>query len=199
MPDVLKLYIPVGNWLVQVLTRFCQANGVGNAEVSGIGSITNIWVLIHPDGTSKVANFNAGPSYEMTSLLGNVTLRPGMPRFDISGLATGRYPQIDESVSTLNCYSHLHVTFAEPNMSIAGGHLLDAQVSIGAAIVIRPMAGRGCVPGLRSEDIPADCVTDVDVSVPPYGVFSNWDHRFWYPCEAMGKESGMSIQKQMED
>ena len=179
-----KLYVPAGEWVVATLTEFCQARGIGNAEISGIGSITDIWVLLDPDGTPVVRNFSAGPSYEMTSLLGNVTLRQGMLMFDQAGLPKGAYPQIDTSVETYNCYAHVHVTFANPDMSISGGHLLDAQVSIGAEIVVRSMAEPACVPGLLGDQIPADCVTDAGVAVPPYGVFSNWDGRFWYPPQA---------------
>jgi predicted DNA-binding protein with PD1-like motif len=127
MSDVNKLYIPAGAWVVATLTSFCQARGIGNADIAGIGSITNVWLLLDPDGTLVVRNFSAGPSYEMTSLLGNVTLRQGMPMFDPSGLPTGAYPQIDKSVQTYNCYVHVHATFANPDMSISGGHLLDGK------------------------------------------------------------------------
>ena len=181
--NALKLYVPSGQWLVKSLTLFCQEQCVGNAEITGIGSITNIWVLLNPNGTMKVQNFKAGPSYEMTSLIGNVAIRKGLPLFDASGLASGAYPQIDTSVQTLNCFAHVHVTFANPDMSISGGHLLDAQVSIGAALIVRPMSGKDCAPGLTNAQVPSGCVTDVDIPVPPYGVFSNWDHRYWFPSK----------------
>lgn len=179
MGDVHKVYVPAGYWLVETLTAYCQSQRIGNAEIDGIGSITDVWLLLDPAGTPVVKNFSAGPSYEMTSLLGNVTLRQGMPVFDRAKLSAGAYPGFDTSEETYNCYVHSHVTFANPDMSISGGHLLDAQVSIGAEIVVRSMAG--CVPGLLADQIPADCVVNASVAVPPYGVFSNWDQRFWYP------------------
>src|SRR5207247_193680 len=111
--------IPAGEWLIAGLTSYCQIHGIGNADIVGIGSITNIWVLLDPDGTPVVRNFSAGPSYEMTSLLGNVTLRQGLPQFDPAGLPSGAYPQIDKSVQTYNSYVHAHVTFANPDMSIS--------------------------------------------------------------------------------
>lgn len=188
MSETYKFYVPAGYWLIESLTAFCQTNGIGNADIAGIGSITNIWVLLDPNGTPVVRSFSAGPSYEMTSLLGNVTLRQGMPMFDRSGLPSGAYPQIDKTVQTYNCYVHAHVTFANPDMSISGGHLLDAQVSIGAELVLRTMAGSACVPGLSGDEIPADCVTDSMVSVPPYGAFSNWSTPFWYPPPDTGKK-----------
>jgi predicted DNA-binding protein with PD1-like motif len=181
MGDVHKVYVPACCWLVETLTAYCQSQRIGNAEIVGIGSITNVWVLLDPAGTPVVKSFSAGPSYEVTSLLGNVTLRQGTPVFDRSKLPGGAYPQFDTSEQTYNCYVHSHVTFANPDMSISGGHLLDAQVSIGAEIVVRSMAGPGCVPGLLAGQIPADCVMDASVAVPPYGVFSNWDQRFWFP------------------
>lgn len=176
----LKLYVPAGGWVVKSVTEFCEQHDLGNASVSGIGSITNIWVLINPDGKLVIKNFSAGPSYEMTSLLGNVTLRQGKAQFDPAGLSTGSYPQFDDSDSTLNSYAHLHVTFANPDMSISGGHLLDAQVSIGAELIITPMASDNCVPGLDQGDIPAGCVFNEPVNVAPYGTFYNWDQRFWF-------------------
>jgi predicted DNA-binding protein with PD1-like motif len=189
MNTIHKLYIPAGQWVVESLTGFCQAHGIGNAGITGMGSITNVWVLLDPNGAMVVRNFSAGPSYEMTSLLGNVTLRQGMPRFDRTAIATGKYPQMDSTVPTYNCYAHLHVTFANPDLSISGGHLVDAQVSIGVEIVVQPMAGPACVPGLSGDRIPADCVTDNLVTIPPYGTFSNWDQRFWYPPPGLGKKS----------
>src|SRR5262245_21114198 len=102
--DAFKVYVPAGNWLVASLTNYCQSRGIGNAEVAGIGSITNVWLLVNPDGNPIVRNFAAHPSYEMTSLVGNVTLRQGMPVFDLSRLPTGAYPQFDLRVQTYNCY-----------------------------------------------------------------------------------------------
>lgn len=179
-----KLYVPAGCWLVASLTSFCQDQKIGNAAFTGIGSITNVWVLIDPNGTPVVKNFSTEPSYEMTSLLGNVTLRQGLPQFDPSGLPTGSYPQIDSTVKTFNAYVHPHVTFANPDMSISGGHLLDAQVSIGCEIVLQSMAGPHCIPGLAAGQIPPDCVTDTPVTVQKLGTFSNWAPAFWYPKPA---------------
>lgn len=188
MSDAYKVYVPAGNWLVASLTTYCQKQGLGNASVAGIGSIANVWLLVNPDGRPIVRNFSASPSYEMTSLVGNVTLRQGMPVFDPSQLPRGTYPRIDTSVPTYNCYIHAHATFANPDMSISGGHLLDAQVSIGAEVVLRAMAGPACVPGLPGGDIPPDCVANANVTVPPFGTFANWDRRFWYPPAAAGPD-----------
>jgi predicted DNA-binding protein with PD1-like motif len=176
----LKLYVPAGNWLVQTLTEYCTESGLGNAQIAAIGSIANIWVLVNPDGKPLVKNWPAGSSHEMTSLSGNVALREGQARFDRQSLPSGAYPQFDTTDPALNPYLHLHVTFAEPDMTIAGGHLLDAEVSIGAEVVLVPMATDTCAPGLVGPP-PCDCVTSVPVTVPPYGTFSNWDQRFWYP------------------
>lgn len=180
MSRTYKVYIPAGEWLVASMTSYCQTHGIGNADIVGIGSITNVWVLLDPDGTPVVRNFSE-PSYEMTSLLGNVTLRQGLPRFDPAGLPSGAYPQIDTSVQTYNAYVHAHVMFANPDMSISGGHLLDTQVSIGGEIVLRTMAGPQCIPGITPDEIPADCVSDIPVTVPPLGTFFNWAKSFWYP------------------
>lgn len=180
MTEPYKLYIPAGQWLVATLTSYCLANGIGNAAVAGIGSITNAWILVDSTGQPVVKNFSEEPSYEMTSLAGNVTLRQGKAQFDPAGLPTGSYPQIDTGVETYNSFAHLHVTFANPDMTISGGHLLDAGISIGAELVLSPMARQDCVPGLLYDQIPADCVADAMVTVP-LGTFCNWDQRFWYP------------------
>lgn len=179
--NVYKLYIPSGHWIVETLTRYCMENGIGNAEVGGIGSIGNVWTLVDPAGTPVVKLSDAEPSYEMTSFVANVTLRQGLAQFDRSKLPSGAYPQFDSSVETYNCYVHAHVMFADAAMMIWGGHLLDAQITIGAELVVRPLAGSACVPGLLQGDIPADCVFDEPVPVPPFGTFSNWNTAFWYP------------------
>jgi predicted DNA-binding protein with PD1-like motif len=181
--SALKVYIPQGNWVVATLSAYCFKYGIGNAAISAIGSITDIWVLVHPAEEPVVRNWPAGTSYEMTALTGNIALRQGRPEFDPAGLATGQYPQFDTSVPALNPYIHVHVTFADGDMSIWGGHLLDAMVSIGAEIFLLPTAAAACEPGLMGPP-PADCVTSVPVTAPPYGTFSNWDQRFWFPPQS---------------
>lgn len=175
-----KIYVPAGNWVVESITDFCASNNIANAEVTGIGSLTNIWVLVNPNGDLNVRNFG-GISYEMTSLVGNVVLRQGAALFDKQGLPTGMYPQFDTAMPTLNPYLHVHVTFANPDMSISGGHLLDTQVSIGVEAVIRTMADADCVPGIWPGDIPPGCIYSTPVTIEPFGTLSEWDQRFWYP------------------
>lgn len=181
--DAYKLYIPAGSWLVETLTTFCLEKQIGNAEVTAIGSLTNIWVLVNPNGKFNIQNWNGMTSYEMTSLVGNIALRQGMPRFDKSGLSTGAYPQFDLSVMTFNPYAHVHVTFANPDMTISGGHLLDSQVSIGVEAVVRSTASTDCVPG-QIGPFPPDCTYCIPVTVMPYGTFFVWDKRSWYPPSA---------------
>jgi predicted DNA-binding protein with PD1-like motif len=179
--DVYKLYIPAGNWLVETLTNYCMAMGIGNCDVTGIGSIGKIWTMVDPNGTAAIKLSDAEPSYEMTSLVGNVTLRQGIPLFDQSQLPSGKYPQFDPSVQTYNCFVHAHVTFADSAMTIRGGHLLDAWVTIGAELVLRTLAGPDCVPGLTKDAIPLECVADETIGVPPFGTFCNWGQNFWFP------------------
>jgi len=67
--SVYKLYIPAENWIAKTICDYCTANSIGNASISGIGSIKNIWILIN-DGKIRVKNFNDSPFYEMTSISG---------------------------------------------------------------------------------------------------------------------------------
>ena len=66
MTHTFKLYVPAGQSLVESITNVCQCNAIGTADVCAIGSLTNIWVLINPDGSPSVRNFSTGPLYEMT-------------------------------------------------------------------------------------------------------------------------------------
>jgi predicted DNA-binding protein with PD1-like motif len=175
------LYIPAGNWLVKTLTEYCSAARLGNVAVSGIGSITDIWMLLNPDGQLEVRNFPGPGSYEMTSLAGNVVLRQGVAQFNAGDLPSGAYPRFDRGVSSLNPYAHVHATFALPNFAIAGGHLLDAAVSIGAELWLSPLTTGACPPGSPPLPLPACCVVSEPVTVPPFGTFSNWDSRWWFP------------------
>lgn len=176
-----KIYIPAENWIAQTICDYCQANNIGNASISGIGSIKNVWILVNPDGHIRIKNFSDSPSYEMTSILGNSTLRQGMAVYDKTKLPSGKYPEFDNTVDTLNPYVHVHVTFANPDMTISGGHLLDAQVSIGAEIILDVIADNQCVPGISQGNVPVGCIINEPVSVYPFGTFYNWDKRFWFP------------------
>ena len=84
-------------------------------------------------------------------------------------------------MSTMNPYVHLHTTFANPDMSSLGGHLLDAQTSIGAKIVLKLIANSQCAPGIDKCNVSTGCVFSEPITVNPFGTFYNWDKRFWYP------------------
>jgi len=66
-------------------------------------------------------------------------------------------------------------------MSISGGHLLDAQVSIGCEIILIDFGGRQCSPGIQKDDISAECIYNQPVKIDSLGAFYNWDKRFWFP------------------
>jgi predicted DNA-binding protein with PD1-like motif len=181
MGDLRKVYVPAGNWLVATLSAWCAETGIANAMISGIGSITDVWAEVNSEGHPVPQNWPAGTSYEMTSLSGNVALRQGRPVYDPSRLASGAYPQWDATDPELNPFLHLHVTFADAKLAVTGGHLLDAQVSVGAEVFALVSADPDCTPPLTPPP-PDGCVTSVPVTVDPYGTFSNWDKRFWFPA-----------------
>lgn len=115
-PNVHALRLERGEDIHETLQGFCEARGIKNAVISGIGSIENPQLAHYGSVTKQFAESKLPGIYEVTSLSGNV------------GLLEGR---------TL---SHLHVTIAGPDMIARGSHLVAGACSATLEIVVQAFA-----------------------------------------------------------
>jgi predicted DNA-binding protein with PD1-like motif len=106
-----------GEEIVSALSEIAAKENIRLASVSGIGAV-NVAVLGLFDPLSKVYSKNkVEKDLEIVSLAGNISTMDG------------------------NTYLHLHMSAADVNANVYGGHLNEAHVSATAEIVVTQIAG----------------------------------------------------------
>ena len=112
------LRLEVGEDICAAIADFCREQNVLFAEISGIGAVKSATVgLFDPADKQYHKKELAGP-LEMTSLLGSVTEKEGLP------------------------YLHLHATFSDADCRCYGGHLNSAVIGVTGEIFLRVIDGR---------------------------------------------------------
>ena len=102
-----------GEEILSSVKDFCVQNSITAAEVSGIGGVENPTMGCY-DLTKQAYNkktFNG--IFEITTLAGNITV-------------------VDEKP-----FAHLHITIADKDLSVKGGHLLEGKIGLTGEIFIK--------------------------------------------------------------
>ena len=94
-----------GELINKTIESFALDNGVRNAWVNGIGAIENPEVGYYSLEEKSFQRKLFKGKYEITSILGNISIREGAP------------------------FSHTHITFSDSNYQVFGGHLFDAAIT----------------------------------------------------------------------
>ena len=106
--DESRVYITLvkGDKINQTFENFVEVKGIGCAWVNGIGALENpeIGYYSLEDKIYHKKIFKG--EYELTSLIGNITLKDGKP------------------------FSHTHITFSDTEYRVFGGHLFDAKITV---------------------------------------------------------------------
>ena len=103
-----------GEQLRHCLEKACLDWDIPSGAVSGIGGLCQVelgyWRASQADYQRKTL---AG-SFELLTLLGNISLYQGRP------------------------FAHLHVTLADENLQVVGGHFFEATVTATAELFLTP-------------------------------------------------------------
>lgn len=117
-----KIYAVImseGDEAVAELTRFAEAEGIGGAQVSGIGAASRVVLAWLDFKAKKYRPFKIKEQLEVTSLLGDVALtQEGKPQL------------------------HAHVTVAKRDGSVQGGHLIELHVRPTLEIIVTETPAR---------------------------------------------------------
>ena len=102
-----------GDSINKTFESFAEAKGVGCAWLNGIGALENpeIGYYSLEDKAYHPKLFRG--EYELTSLIGNITIKEGKP------------------------FSHTHITFSDTDYQVYGGHLFDAQITAAGEFLIQ--------------------------------------------------------------
>jgi uncharacterized protein len=106
-----------GEELLVALTRFCKDQGIGCASLTGIGAVEDSVLGYYDLGLFTYLNKTIPGVCELVSLTGNVTLVDGEP------------------------FIHAHACLGRRDLTILGGHLVQATVAVTAEVFLDPCEG----------------------------------------------------------
>lgn len=116
--DKYIIRINPGQNLVKSLQSFCENKKIHLAAISGLGSLKSVTLGFFNPQTKEYQQKTFDEPLEMASLVGNVVEKDGKPLM------------------------HLHTTVAGDNYKALAGHMVDAEVSLTAEIIIEPINGK---------------------------------------------------------
>ena len=102
-----------GDNINKTFESFAEVKGVGCAWLNGIGALENPEIGYYSlEDKAYHRKFFKG-EYELTSLIGNITLKEGKP------------------------FSHTHITFSDTEFRVFGGHLFNANITAAGEFIMQ--------------------------------------------------------------
>ena len=101
-----------GEGVNESVAKFCWQLKIGNAKVTGIGSVEDPVLAHYRVDTKKYKEKIFNGIFELTSLIGTIAVFEGKPLV------------------------HVHVTISDEEMKVFGGHLVKGKVSATVEIVL---------------------------------------------------------------
>lgn len=110
--------IDKGEEIVQTLEKFCQDNNITLGSIQGLGAADEIKIGVFETGTKEYHVAKLNGDHEITNLTGNISTMDG------------------------EVYLHLHITLANTEYEVCGGHLNSAVVSGTCEVIIDAIDGK---------------------------------------------------------
>lgn len=110
--DNVLVRIEKGEDVVEKLFELVEKLQLKNGSISGIGASDNITVGLYSVKKQEYTKKTFTGEMEITSILGNISTMNDQP------------------------YLHMHITFADENLNVHGGHLNEAIISATCEIII---------------------------------------------------------------
>lgn len=114
----LVVRLEIGEDIVESLLKVGEDYDIEFAEITGIGAAGLIEVGYYNVSIKKYKSIEFKGDLEITSILGNLSRQDNEP------------------------YLHLHITFADEDLNLHGGHLNKAIISATCEVVIRKLDGK---------------------------------------------------------
>ncbi len=102
-----------GDNINKTFESFAEVKGVGCAWLNGIGALENPEIGYYSLGDKTYHQKTFKGEYELTSLIGNITLKEGKP------------------------FSHTHITFSDTEFRVFGGHLFNANITAAGEFIMQ--------------------------------------------------------------
>ena len=110
------LTLAKGDYINNTFEAFAEFEGIGFGWMNGIGAIEDPEIGYYSIKDKKYHRKQFIGEYELTSLIGNITLKAGKP------------------------FSHTHITFSNIDYHVFGGHLFDARVTAAGEFIMQTEA-----------------------------------------------------------
>ena len=102
-----------GDNINKTFESFAEVKGVGCAWLNGIGALENPEIGYYSLKDKSYYRKTFKGEYELTSLIGNITLKEGKP------------------------FSHTHITFSDTEFRVFGGHLFNANITAAGEFIMQ--------------------------------------------------------------
>ena len=102
-----------GDNINKTFESFAEVKGIGCAWLTGIGALENPEIGYYSLGDKTYHRKTFKGEYELTSLIGNITLKEGKP------------------------FSHTHITFSDTEFRVFGGHLFNANITAAGEFIMQ--------------------------------------------------------------
>ena len=109
-----QLRFESGEALAVKLLQWLARHRIGYATLTGLGAVSSATVAYWNAETREYEHHLLDEQLEVVSLIGNVSVKDGAP------------------------FTHIHVTLGGPDLSIRGGHFIDAKVHPNLEMWVRP-------------------------------------------------------------
>ncbi|NTW82957.1 MAG: DNA-binding protein [Chlorobiaceae bacterium] len=106
-----------GDDLLEAITKVCRENGISLGRVEAIGAVEKATLGYYDQAGKEYEYFTVDTPCEITSLLGNISLRDGEPMV------------------------HAHLTLAGRDGAVFGGHLASGTKVFACEIVLETFDG----------------------------------------------------------
>ena len=102
-----------GDNINKTFESFAEVKGIGCAWLNGIGALENPEIGYYSLEDKAYHRKTFKGEYELTSLIGNITLKKGKP------------------------FSHTHITFSDTEFRVFGGHLFNANITAAGEFIMQ--------------------------------------------------------------
>ena len=104
--------LQTGDEIIESITKIFKEEKVYSGMINGIGAINQVKLGFYNLESKKYKKEFFNDDYELTSLMGNITLKDGNP------------------------FVHIHINMSDENFSAIGGHLFSAVTAASAEIIV---------------------------------------------------------------
>ena len=116
--EKIVIRINKGEEIISELKKVCEKENVQLASITAIGALDKLSIGIRDSRQKIYVNHEFSGEYELIALIGNVTVMDG------------------------NFYAHLHMSAADLQGDVIGGHLHEARVSATCEIFMSVCDGK---------------------------------------------------------